>query len=301
MLGPGRMSSRGLRKSRVIMLKYQRNIRNTSIQSPKASLLLGRTQKKPNPFPDHGTNGPLHVSYAEQWEKGLTDVFKAAEEIGLGINPDVNSGNPIGMGLGAGCMYRGLRTTASAYLESAPSNLTIMLSSPVAKVLMSGNQARGVKTIDGRDIYAKNDVILSGGALNSPQLLMLSGIGPLAELKKHNIPVIHALEEVGKNMQDHCFSTATLLQKSGTNDRMAFETNADAVAAARAQHSKDKSGIMSSMYCSTPMGWFKNDAVLASKEFEALDKHTQEHLKKPTIPIFEITTVCFVPRDLALS
>jgi choline dehydrogenase-like flavoprotein len=300
MLGPGRMSSRGLRKLRVIMLKYQKNIRNTSIQSPKASL-LGRTQKQTNPFPDHGTNGPLHVSYADQWEKGLTDVFKAAEEIGLGINPDVNSGNPIGMGLGAGCMHRGLRTTASAYLESAPSNLTIMLNSPVAKVLMSGNQARGVKTIDGREIYAKNDVMLSGGALNSPQLLMLSGIGPLAELKKHNISVIHALEEVGKNMQDHCFSTATLLQKPGTNDRMAFETNADAVAAARAQHSKDKSGIMSSMYCSTPMGWFKNDAVLASKEFDALDKHTQEHLKKPTIPIFEITTVCFVPRDLAPS
>lgn len=222
----------------------------------------------------------------------MTDVFKAAEEMGLGVNLDVNSGNPIGMGLGAGCVSQGIRTTASAYLESAPSNLTIMLNSPVAKILIFGNQARGVKTIDGREIYAKNDVILSGGALNSPQLLMLSGIGPASELKKHNIPIVHPLEEVGKNLQGHVFSTAILLQKPRTNDRMAFETNADAVAAARVQHTKDKSGIMSSMYCSTPMGSFKNDAVLASKEFEALDKHTREHLNKPTIPTFETATVC---------
>jgi hypothetical protein len=48
---------------------------------------------------------------------------------------------------------------------------------------------------------------------------------------------------------------------------------------------------MSTLYCSTPMGWFKNDAVYASAEYKALDEHRREHLKKPTIPIFEITTV----------
>lgn len=175
-------------------------------------------------------------------------------------------------------------------MEDAPPNLTVILNSPVAKVLISGNKATGVKTIDGRDFYATRDVILSGGALNSPQLLLLSGVGPAAELKKHGIPVIRDLPEVGKNLQDHCFSTATLLQNQGTNDRMTFETNAEGVAVARAQHTKDKSGLMSSLYCSTPMGWFKNDAVLSSEEYKALDKYTQEHLKKPTVPIFEITT-----------
>lgn len=49
---------------------------------------------------DHGRSGPLHVSYADPWEKGVADVFVAAEEVGLGTNPDVNSGNPIGMGMG---------------------------------------------------------------------------------------------------------------------------------------------------------------------------------------------------------
>ncbi len=88
------------------------------------------------------------------------------------------------------------------------------------------------------------------------------------------------------NLQDHAFSTVTLIQKEGTNDRTKFETSPDAVAAARAQYDVDKTGLMNSMYCSTPMGWFKHDAVLASKEFKMLDAHTQEVIKKPTVPIF---------------
>lgn len=239
---------------------------------------------------DHGTSGPLHLSYAPTFEKGLEDVFIAAEEVGMGVNPDVNSGNPIGMGMGAACMYEGARTTAASYLEGAPSNLTIAVNSPVAKVIMSGKKAKGIKTIDGKEYFAKKDVILSGGALNSPQLLMLSGIGPADELQKHGILLIHDLPDVGKHLQDHCFSTATLLQKPGTNDRMTFETDEKAVAAARAQHTKDKTGLMTQLYCSVPMGWFKNDKVIESAEYKALDKHTQEHIQKSTVPIFEIAT-----------
>lgn len=112
---------------------------------------------------DHGVDGSLDLSYAEVWEKGLTDVFIAAEEIGLGTNPDVNSGNPIGMGMGAGCMYQGARTTSSSYLKNAPSNLTIVLDSPSAKVLFGGKKATGVETISGKKYYAKKDVILSAG------------------------------------------------------------------------------------------------------------------------------------------
>jgi choline dehydrogenase-like flavoprotein len=128
------------------------------------------------------------LSYATKFEKGLEDVFIAAEEVGMGVNPDVNSGNPIGMGMGAACMYQGARTTAAAYLENAPSNLTVAVNSTVAKVILSGKKAKGIKTIDSKEYHAKKDVILSGGALNSPQLLMLSGIGPADELQKHGIP-----------------------------------------------------------------------------------------------------------------
>ena len=202
------------------------------------------------------------------------------------------------MGLGAACMYKGSRTTASAYLENAPPNLTIRVNSPVARVLMSGNKALGVRTIAGNDFRARYDVILSGGAINSPQLLMLSGIGPAAELERHGIPVVQNLPGVGKNLQDHCFSTATLLLRPGSNDRMAFETQApENIAAVRAQHAKDKKGVLSSMYCSVPMGWFKNDAVYMSDEFNALGKHTQEFLKQPHVPIFETATVSLIPQS----
>jgi len=197
------------------------------------------------------------------------------------------------MGMGAGCMYEGERTTARSYLVGAPKNLTVLLSATIATVVFGGEdgkEAKGVRTVDGREFRARKDVVLSAGALNSPQLLLLSGIGPAAELQKHNIPVLHDLPDVGKNLQDHVFSTATLIQKEGTNDRMTHETNPAAVAAARAQHEKDKTGLMNTMYCSVPMGWFKSDAVLASKEYQALDAHSQELMKKPTVPIFEFAT-----------
>lgn len=187
-------------------------------------------------------------------------------------------------------MYQGARTTAASYLKNAPSNLTVAVNSTVANVLLDGKKAKGIKTIDGKEYFAKRDVILSGGALNSPQLLMLSGIGPTDELQKHGIPVLHELPDVGKHLQDHCFATATLLQKPGTNDRMTFETDQKAVEAARAQHTKDKTGLMAELYCSTPMGWFKNDKIFETAEYKALDKHIQDHIKKPTVPIFELTT-----------
>lgn len=231
------------------------------------------------------------MSYPNPFEKGLTDVFIAAEEVGFGVNPDVNSGNPIGMGLGAAGLFNGERTTAYAYLENAPPNLTIVTNAPAAKLLMSGKRATGVKTIDGVTFHARRDVIVSCGALDSPKLLMLSGIGPVQELEKHGIEIVHDLPHVGKNMQDHCFSTATLLQKPGTNDRMTFETNAEAVAAARVQYQKDKTGLITDLYNACPMGWFKNEAVFKSSEFQALDKSTQDYLRRPTIPTFEITSV----------
>jgi len=85
------------------------------------------------------------------------------------------------MGMGATSMHKSSRTTASTHLADALPNLAIMFSSLAAKVLLSGKRATGVRTIDGRDFLAKRDVILPEGALNSSQLLMLSGIGPARE------------------------------------------------------------------------------------------------------------------------
>jgi choline dehydrogenase-like flavoprotein len=196
------------------------------------------------------------------------------------------------MGLGAGCLYNGLRTTASgAYLSKPLPNLTIRSDAPVAKVLLRGKRATGVQTISGHTFTANKEVILSAGALNSPQILMLSGIGPAAELNKHGIPIQHELDNVGKNLQDHCCATCTLILKPGTEGRQTFANDPAAQAEALEQYKKDKTGLLTSFYCSTPTGFFKNDAMLASEEFKALAPEMQEHIKKPTVPMYEIATV----------
>lgn len=188
-------------------------------------------------------------------------------------------------------MYKGARTTASAYLQGAGSNLTIETDSPVAKILLSGKTISGVKTIDGREFHASKEVILSGGALNTPQILMLSGIGSKEELGKHGIDVLHELPQVGRNLQDHCFAPITMIQTPGRDERAAFHSDEKAMEAAKAQHAKDGTGPLATLYCSTPMGWFKNDAVTNSSEFKELPEHVQKQITKPTIPIYEIATV----------
>lgn len=243
---------------------------------------------------DHGTSGPLHLSYAPVWEKDIADVFEAAKETGLEVNPDVNSGNPMGMGLGSATLYHGERTTASgAYLSDPPLNLTIKVNAPVARVLFDndGETVIGVQTIAGETFHASKDVIISGGALNSPQILMLSGIGNSDELKSHGIDVVKHLPYVGKNLQDHVFATTTLIQKPGTSERLAFESDSNAMAEAKEQFAKDKTGKLTELYSNVPMGWFKSDAVYASNEFAALPQETQEFLQKPTVPLFEMATV----------
>lgn len=131
------------------------------------------------------------------------------------LNADVNSGKPIGMGIGTACIYQGRRITASsAYLHGCP-NLTVLTDSMVRRVLFEGNVAIGVKTMDNQEFKARREIVLSGGAINTPQLLLLSGIGPPEELGKHGINLVYDLPHVGRNLQDHCFSSAGIVLKKG--------------------------------------------------------------------------------------
>ncbi|KAG9234117.1 glucose-methanol-choline oxidoreductase-like protein [Amylocarpus encephaloides] len=203
------------------------------------------------------------------------------EEYRKFINPksEVNDGNPLGLGMGAGCMYAGARTTSSCYLQDPPSNLTIIPDTPIHKVLLSDSKsATGILTTDGREFHAKKEVILS------------AGIGPRDQLQKHNIPLLHELPEIGKNLQDHAFCGASIILQEGTNERMKYERDLEGQMKLREQHRKDKTGFLNSIYCSNPMGFFKNDRIVRSEEFKALDERTQKNLMKPTVPHFEICT-----------
>lgn len=206
------------------------------------------------------------------------------------------------MGLGASCMYDGARTTATSFLKDPPSNLTIMTNTQIHKVLVDESKtAGGILTIDGREMHAKKEVILSAGALNTPQILMLSGIGPRSELEKHNITIVHEMSQIGQNLQDHSFAGSCLILKEGTNDRMTHEGDTEGLKKLREAHSSDKKSVLNTFYCSTPMGFFKSDAIINSQEFKDLDPKEQARINGATVPHFEIATVCISISSLNLA
>ena len=157
----------------------------------------------------HGTGGPLAVSDATGPDP-LCDAFvAAAAEDGVPPNPDFNGRTQEGAGYFQTTSRAGLRwSTAKAYLKPARSrpNLRVITGALATRIVLDGRRAVGVAFRQGgREawIRAGREVVLAGGAFNSPQLLQLSGIGPAALLGEHGIPVAHHLPGVGEALQDH--------------------------------------------------------------------------------------------------
>ncbi|MDC1275216.1 choline dehydrogenase [Ascidiaceihabitans sp.] len=158
----------------------------------------------------HGDDGPLSVSNM-RIQRPITDAWvEAAQAAGYPFNPDYNGETQEGVGFFQLTSKNGRRcSTAVAYLNPARSrpNLQIVTHAQVQKVNIENGVATGVtyKDRSGAEVVVKanREVILSGGSINSPQLLMLSGIGEAAQLQEHGIEVKKDLNGVGKNMQDH--------------------------------------------------------------------------------------------------
>jgi len=157
----------------------------------------------------HGVNGELNVADSRSKIAIGNDFISAAHNAGYPLNDDFNGINQEGVGYYQVTQKNGKRCSAAeAFLTpnlNRP-NLTVITDALVQKIIIENKQAKGVcfkrkgKT---HHIFANNEVLLSAGAFNSPQILMLSGIGDKTELAKHNIEVIHHLTGVGKNLQDH--------------------------------------------------------------------------------------------------
>lgn len=97
---------------------------------------------------DHGSQGKLHVGYAAEWETDLPPVLDLFEDAGFPLNPDHNSGNPLGMSVLINSSYKGRRSTANDLLEPKPENLTVLTDSSVQRVILEGNKAVGVEVGD---------------------------------------------------------------------------------------------------------------------------------------------------------
>ncbi|QMW22352.1 GMC family oxidoreductase [Sandaracinobacteroides saxicola] len=157
----------------------------------------------------HGNDGPLHVTDPRDHHPVSDAVIEGGKELGLPFNNDVNGESQDGISYFQLTIKDGRRwSTAMAYLRPAMKrqNLRVETEAHVAAVLFDGKRATGIRyRQDGRTIEAKarREVILSGGAVNSPQLLELSGIGDPDILKAAGVAVRHALPSVGTNLQDH--------------------------------------------------------------------------------------------------
>lgn len=157
----------------------------------------------------HGDEGPLYVSDL-RYSNPLSAAFiQAGRQAGHRVNNDFNGPAQEGFGLYQVTQKNGARcSSAVAYLDPVRErhNLTIITGAQVNRITFERGRATGVVyTSRGRAFHqaAAREVLLSGGAINSPQLLMLSGIGPAMQLRRHGIDVIADSPQVGENLQDH--------------------------------------------------------------------------------------------------
>ncbi len=158
--------------------------------------------------PFRGKGGPLVLERGPATNPLFDAFFRAAEESGIPRTTDVNGFRQEGVAPFDRNIRRGRRWSARrAYLDRARGrrNLVIRTRTLVTKVRFTGTRATGVEVVAGRgrSIIEAGEVILAGGAFNSPHLLMLSGVGPAAHLADHGIPVVADLPGVGANLQDH--------------------------------------------------------------------------------------------------
>ncbi len=170
-----------------------------------------RAERWMEPSPElHGTGGPCRVESQRDPNPATRRFLTACREQGLRPLSDLNAADNEGYGLTPVTQRKGRRwSAADAYLRPAQGrgNLTVITHAHVQRVLFEGRRARGVEYLDGasgpRRVEARREVLLCGGAVNSPQLLMLSGIGPAEHLRAQGLPVVCDRREVGANLQDH--------------------------------------------------------------------------------------------------
>jgi choline dehydrogenase len=158
--------------------------------------------------PFHGHAGPLRVSQPDTIDMLNQATMRAFQEQGLPYNPDYNGATQTGVGpcqLTIGDHHRCSAATAFLHPSESLPNLTVRTGAQVQRLVLDGDRITGVEFAIGDHVHyaAADHVIVSAGAINTPRLLMLSGIGPEEQLRHHGIDVLVKSEDVGANLQDH--------------------------------------------------------------------------------------------------
>jgi choline dehydrogenase len=175
-------------------------------------------------YPDcayHGQGGPMNVTHIKRPNPMTPAFLEAMAGLGFKRNDDFNGPSPEGYGPRQGTILKGRRvSTATAYLRPASrrGNLTLLTNTRAAEVVIEGRRAAGVRVLsaDGRrHLVARREVVIAAGAVLSPQLLMLSGIGDQDQLRAAGIQVRQHLPGVGANYHDH-LAVAVLMEMKNT-------------------------------------------------------------------------------------
>jgi choline dehydrogenase-like flavoprotein len=185
-----------------------------------------------NTDPDQGSGGAVHIEHQRSPRSHTATFLAAAAQAGYAVESP-NSAQPEGFSQTMVSQKRGKRcSTADAYLKpiKGRANLTVLTDAQAARVLFEGTRAVGVEYLIGgvaKQVFVAHEVVLSGGAVNTPQLLMLSGVGPAADLTALGIDVVVDAPAVGANLQDHL--VAFLIVESEADTLFAAEKPAQIV------------------------------------------------------------------------
>ena len=200
-------------------------------------------------------------------------------------------------------------TESEAYLTSASPNLTIGTETTTTKILIRGKKAVGVEAhgkhcrsmytsfnaaqekANSSTGYARQEVVLAAGAVDSPKLLLLSGIGPAKDLQELSIPLVQDLPGVGKNLHDRLFLELVTVQDPRGHHRRSYLDSPAALEQARKQWMTSQSGPLSDYYLPQMISYLRSDSILSSQEFKNLDSETQHFMRAETRPFYEMMSV----------
>jgi choline dehydrogenase-like flavoprotein len=208
----------------------------------------------------HGGDGPLHVSDQHWPNQGSRDFVEAATQLQLPHNRDFNGSRQEGFGIYQVTQKDGERWSAArAYVEPLRGNrnLDVRIGVTVQKIEIDDGRVTGVTYSAGdrqRTVRARGGVVLSAGAFNSPQMLMLSGIGPGAHLAEHGITVKRDCEAVGSDLQDHVDYVSSWQTE---NTDFIGDSLAGTLRMAKAiiEHRRKRTGIMTTPYAEAGGFW----------------------------------------------
>ena len=174
-----------------------------------------------------GVGGPLNVSFLRSPSPLNNAFMKACNEQGIPTNPDYNGAQQFGVSPGQVTQKGGERWNAArAYVDPHrhQDNLKVISHAHATQIVFEGKRAVGIQySVNGvlHEVKARKEVIVSGGSFGSPQLLMLSGVGPAQHLQSLGIPLVHELQGVGQNLQDHV-TTVLIYKTHKINEAMGF-------------------------------------------------------------------------------